>query len=80
MRTVADCASEIGVTPDTIHDWIRAGRVSAQKFGPHATLIHEAEWERFLATLCDRRGCTRAALADGLYCAVHSPRGMEGST
>lgn len=45
----AECAEEIGVTRQHIHDLIAAGKVSAKQFSPKVKRVARSEWERYLS-------------------------------
>lgn len=51
MLSVSECAADLRppVTPATVRNWIASGTLSATSFGPHATLVEAAEWDRFKA-------------------------------
>lgn len=45
--TPAQCADDLGVTRQHIHDLIAQGKIKAKQFSPKVTRISRAEWERF---------------------------------
>jgi len=45
--TVAECAAEVGVTDQTIINWIDAGKIKAKRFGPRCIRVAATEWSRF---------------------------------
>lgn len=49
----AECADEIGVTRQHIHDLIAAGKIKAKQFSPKVTRVARSEWERYLSAAPD---------------------------
>ena len=49
----AQCADEIGVTRQHIHDLIAAGKIRAKQFSPKVTRVARSEWERYLSAAPD---------------------------
>ena len=46
--TVAECATRVGVSTQTIQDYIREGRLDALAVGPRLFFVPTASFERFL--------------------------------
>lgn len=55
MLTLAQAAVQLGITPDTLRQGIKAGRVHARKVGPIWT-VSEREVERYRAVHLGRPG------------------------
>jgi excisionase family DNA binding protein len=49
----AQCADEIGVTRQHIHDLIAQGKIKAKRFSEKVTRIPRVEWDRYLSSAPD---------------------------